>query len=265
MLGSDLLTVLSEHYKVLTPSLDITNAVECEKTIRLLKPDIVINAAAYTKVDLAEVEREKCFAVNATGVKNLVLSCEEHTKLVHFSTDYVFDGSKLYPYDEIDFCRPLNVYGKSKWEGETYIYSFKKNHIVIRTAWLFGKNGKNFISTILQKAKAGEKMKVVVDQIGSPTYTKDLAEATKVLIDRGSTGIFNITNSGFCNWHTLASFAVDCAKIKCEIAPIKTSQIKQMAQRPEIVVLDRKKFLKETNHSMRLWRKAVEDYVKEII
>jgi dTDP-4-dehydrorhamnose reductase len=264
MLGHDLHSLLSQGNKVVgkdIDTLDITNELHCKKVISQVKPELIINAAAYTAVDLAEKEKEKCFAVNANGVLNLVKACPEEVKFVHFSTDYVFDGQQISPYFETDFCNPINVYGKSKLVGENHIYGHKKNHPVIRTAWLYGKNGKNFVTTILNKVKKGERLSVVMDQIGSPTYTKDLAEATKCLIEKNCIGTYHVTNSGFCSWHTFALESIAAAKFSYVVNPVKAIDLKQAAARPEIVVLNRNKFRKDTGHELRHWKQAVNEFI----
>ena len=145
---------------------------ECKKAIKENAPDIVINAAAYTDVDGCEKAKDECFTVNAEAVKNIAEACrEKNIRIIHFSTDYVFDGNSNEPYKEDCPCNPINVYGASKLAGERYLQKLSDNYILIRTEWLYGKNGKNFVRTILEKAQTSNKLEVVDDQIGSPTYT----------------------------------------------------------------------------------------------
>ena len=188
MLGTDLLTELEYHHDVTgmdMDEIDITSPEQCRKAIDDLSPEIVVNAAAYTNVDGCEKEKDACFAVNGEAVKNIAYACRgKNICIVHFSTDYVFDGKGTEPYKEDHPCNPINAYGASKLAGERYLQDLAEKYILIRTAWLYGKNGKNFVKTILEKAKAKNKLEVVDDQIGSPTYTKDLAAAVALLIDR---------------------------------------------------------------------------------
>ncbi len=208
MLGSELFGRLSVHHEVIGKDMDdfdIASAESCQHLISEAGPDVVMNAAAYTDVDGCESNRDTCFAVNAEGTKNVALACRDRNiKIVHFSTDYVFDGTRKGPYREEDDCHPLNVYGQSKWMGERHLQQFSENYILVRTAWLYGKNGKNFVKTVLNKARMEKKLEVVDDQIGSPTYTKDLATAVQYLLENNYTGVFHITNRGSCSWYEFA-------------------------------------------------------------
>ena len=284
MLGSDLLARLSSEHDVIgmdKEEIDVTSAVECNKAIHEAEPGIVINAAAYTNVDACESNREECFAVNADAVKNICKACRnKKIKIVHFSTDYVFDGTAREPYKEDDPCNPINVYGESKLAGEHYLQSLSAEYLLIRTSWLFGRRGNNFVKAILEKAKAKtyiaetmEKahakptkpsiLEVVEDQIGSPTYTKDLAAAAALLIEKNAQGIYHVTNRGNCNWY---QFAVKILKEagfdKIEVKPIKSEQLQRPAKRPSYSVLSKEKFIQTTGKSMQPWQLALQDYLK---
>ncbi|MEQ8153259.1 MAG: dTDP-4-dehydrorhamnose reductase, partial [Smithellaceae bacterium] len=204
MLGSDLLLRLRRKHEVIgldKEEIDITSLPACEEAVQENEPDIVINAAAYTNVDGCENAQRECLGVNAEAVMNIAVACrKKNIRIVQFSTDYVFDGSSSEPYKEDDPCNPLNVYGTSKLAGENYLRQLSDNYILIRTAWLYGKNGKNFVRTILEKAATTDKLEVVDDQIGSPTYARDLAVAVDLLLERNIKGIFHITNRGSCSW-----------------------------------------------------------------
>ncbi len=286
MLGSDLFSKLSIGHEVVgmdKEEIDIVAADNCKKAIKETEPDIIINAAAYTNVDDCETAKEECFAVNAEAVKNIAENCrDKDIRIIHFSTDYVFNGKAKQPYKEDDKCNPINVYGQSKLAGEKYLQSLSKNYLLIRTSWLYGVKGKNFVQTILEKAKAksfiddamartnakadGPSMlSVVDDQVGSPTYTKDLAAAVGLLIEKNAQGIFNVTNRGTCSWY---QFAVRILKEsgfdKIKVIPIKSSKLKRPAKRPAYSVLDMHKFIQVTGKAMQPWQLALQDYLKNI-
>jgi len=284
MLGSDLFSGLCREHDVIgmdKEDIDIVSADACKNAIGETAPDIVINAAAYTNVDGCETAREECFAVNAEAVKHIASACR-NTKIciVHFSTDYVFDGTARNPYREDHPCRPINVYGESKLAGELYLQSLSDNYLLIRTSWLYGVKGKNFVQAILEKAKAKtyiretmEKvhlqpsrrstLEVVNDQIGSPTYSRDLAAAAGLLIAKNARGIFHVTNRGTCSWH---QFAVKILKEsgfdEITVVPIKSSQLQRPARRPAYSVLSTKKFVQTTGKLLQPWQLALQDYLK---
>jgi dTDP-4-dehydrorhamnose reductase len=247
--------------------IDIASSEACEKAISEIEPDVVINAAAYTNVDGCESNREKCFSVNAEGVKNLALSCaKRNIRIVHFSTDYVFDGKKQTAYVEDDACNPINVYGQSKLAGEEYLKQFSDNFLLIRSAWLYGKNGKNFVKTIVEKARTERYLEVVDDQIGSPTFTWDLAGAVQLLIEGQHTGTFHITNRGNCSWYEFANKILKFAGVTgVTVNPIKSDKLTRPARRPHYSVLNCRKFSQSTGKTMRYWQVAVDDYIGKAI
>ncbi len=228
MLGRDLEATLSIDHEVIGKDIDdfnITSLTDCRGVIEEAAPDIVINAAAYTDVDGCEDNPEACFAVNAEGVNNVGLVCKERNlKLVHFSTDYVFDGTKGEPYIETDAPNPINVYGQSKLQGELYLRALTDNFLIVRTSWLYGKHGKNFVKAIVSRAQSGGPLTVVNDQVGSPTSTVDLSRAVKVLIEEGHTGLFHVTNRGRCSWYDFAQKILEYAGYRdVPIHPITTA------------------------------------------
>jgi len=269
MLGSDLLTQMSLHHDVVgmdQEEIDITSAADCAKAIEDTEPQIVINAAAYTNVDGCETAKKECFAVNAEAVKNIAVACQnKNIRIIHFSTDYVFNGSASSPYKEDENCDPINMYGASKLAGERYLQALAQNYILIRTAWLYGVNGKNFVRTILEKAKTTPKLTVVDDQLGSPTHAKDLAAAVDHLIEKNAQGIFHVTNRGSCSWYEFAVKILQGAGIDdVEVSPIKSDQLTRPARRPAYSVMSMQKFISTTGKTMQPWQLGLQDYLESI-
>jgi len=268
MLGSDLLLRLSAGHDVTgkdVADFDITSLLACQNIIAEVNPEIVINAAAYTDVDGCESNIEECFAVNAGGIRNVALACK-NIKIVHFSTDYVYDGQKEIPYEEDDTCQPLNSYGRSKLEGECSLEVFSDNFLLIRTAWLYGINGRNFVKTIMEKIATALALDVVDDQIGSPTYTWDLAAAVQLLIEGNHKGVFHVTNSGHCSWYEFAIKILECVgRGDILVRPIKSNHLTRPASRPLYSVLSCEKFQKITGQTMRPWQNALLDYIGRVV
>lgn len=286
MLGSDLMKKLSADHEVTgmdKEEIDIVSAKDCKNAVAEINPEIVVNAAAFTNVDGCETARDACFAVNAEAVKNICEACRgKNIKIIHFSTDYVFDGKNDKPYKEEDACNPINVYGASKLAGERYLQTLTDDYLLIRTSWLYGVNGKNFVRTILEKAEAKHFIQdtmdrakaipdepsflsVVDDQTGSPTYTKDLAAAVDLLISKNQRGIFHITNRGHCSWYEFAVRILKEAGVdNVEVKPIKTSQLPRPAMRPAYSVLSMQKFITLTGKTPQPWQLALQDYLKNI-
>jgi dTDP-4-dehydrorhamnose reductase len=266
MLGSDLFMRMFVHHDVTgkdIDDLDISSLEACNDVISEVRPDVVINAAAYTNVDGCESDRERCFAVNAEGVKNIALASKDRgIKIVHFSTDYVFEGQKKTPYVEDDECNPINIYGRSKLKGEQYLQELSPNFILVRSAWLYGRNGKNFVKTIADKAKSEKYIEVVDDQIGSPTFTWDLAAAVQILIEGHHQGIFHVTNRGSCSWYKFASKILEYTGMTdVQIKPIKSVALARPAKRPHYGVMSCRKFIETTGKTMRYWQVALDDYI----
>ena len=270
MLGRDVVKVLEEQGLDVTAlsrkELDITEKGQCASLLKDIRPEIVINCAAFTKVDLCEEESTLAFDVNAKGPKNLADVCKEiGTKLVHISTDYVFDGTSSRPYKEDDQPNPLNIYGKSKLQGEEAVRKSDSDHLIVRTSWLFGKNGPNFIRTMLKLSREKELVQVVNDQRGRPTYTMDLARGIALLIEKGAFGTVNFANSGSCSWYELCCFVLEQAGIKnVKVVPVSSEVFKRPAKRPRYSVLDLSRFKAITGSSPRSWKEAVKGYLKEI-
>ncbi len=270
MLGSDLMDALGNGaglrgYDI--EDLDITDSEQCRMCVGEFRPNVILNAAALTQVDHCETHEEEAFRVNARGAGNLAeLASKVGALLVHFSTDYVFDGQKEGPYVEDDPTGPINVYGRSKLEGEDLIRLRCDAHLIIRTSWLFGRNGANFIRTILDAAQGGRHLRVVDDQRGSPTYTRDLAMQTVRLLEAGCRGTYHVTNCGACTWYELARFSLQCAGIPgIEITPVTTSAFPRPATRPANSVLANARLSREGLPLMRHWTEAVAEYVSRLM
>lgn len=266
MLGSDLMMKMHADHEVIGRDIDeadITSYEACKQAILDIKPQLIINAAAFTDVDACESHRESCFAVNAASVGHLALICKEQgIKLVHFSTDYVFNGRKNMPYNEEDPCDPLNAYGLSKLEGERRLQSAGCDYLLIRTAWLYGQNGKNFVRAILAKASTEPVLEVVNDQRGCPTFSSDLAEAVQRLIEGRHSGIFHVTNSGQCSWYEFACQIIKSSGIRnVEVRPITSEKLMRPARRSPYSVLNCDKYSQTTGSSLRHWKDALNSYL----
>jgi dTDP-4-dehydrorhamnose reductase len=242
--------------------LDITREQETIDKIHRFSPQVIINCAAYTDVDGCETHRDQAFQVNGEGPKNLALaSAATKARLVHLSTDYLFDGSDHAPYAEGALPNPLNVYGHSKLQGENHIREIWKDHLIIRTAWLYGSKGKNFVEAILRQARSGNVLRVVNDQRGSPTFTRDLSGAIRNLLSFSEMGTFHVTNSGACTWY---EFAVEILRVKglndIKIYPISSEELNRPAKRPANSVMDCSRYEKVMGTKMPLWTEGLQKY-----
>ncbi len=249
MLGHDLQSVFMDAHICGHQDLDITDEQAVHAYICNLKPELVLNAAGYTDVDGCEDEPEIAFVVNGEALEYIATSCQDcGARLVHYSTDYVFDGSQS-DYLESATPNPINVYGVSKLLGEENIQRFMEEYHIIRTSWLFGKNGKNFVDTIQNLSKEMDVIKVVDDQVGKPTYTVDLAKKTEEMIS-SEPGIYHITNEGICSWFEFArAFAPN-------VVPCSSDEFPRKAKRPAYSVLVNTK-----TSPMRSWQEALGDYL----
>jgi len=202
-------------------------------------------------------------AVNALAVGNIAAACKpRNIAIVHFSTDYVFDGAKGLPYVEDDPPCPINVYGRSKRQGEEILAASSDNYLLIRSQWLYGSHGKNFVRTILEKGRSLETVEVVDDQIGSPTYTADLAQAVQKLIEGGHRGTFHVTNRGHCSWFEFAQKIFDLSGLnRAAVRPIPSSRLARPAIRPAYSVFSCRKFFDATGKTLRFWQVALSDYL----
>ncbi|MBU0679094.1 MAG: dTDP-4-dehydrorhamnose reductase [Verrucomicrobia bacterium] len=267
MLGSDLVRVLREKgietFGFDLPDVDILH----HRNLRTTLPyaDWVINCAAYTRVDDAETERQLANDVNAKGPRILAMLCKRwQMRLMQISTDYVFDGLRSRPYTEQDRTNPLSIYGASKLAGEKAIRSMGVGFMIARTQSLFGRNGTNFVKAIVRKLRStDDPVRVVKDQISSPTYTVHLADALSRLLDVREDGIVHVSAGGQCSWYEFAVAIRDRIKPDAEIVPVSSSEFKSPAPRPPYSVLDNHKYRGLTGHRMPTWEEGLDAYLKE--
>ena len=270
MLGRDLVEVLrssSRNDEVIGWDFEDIDIREEQSTIAKIErnyPEIVINVAAFTDVDGCESNEEKVFAINAEGMRHVALGALRcRAKVVYLSTDYVFDGRKREPYLESDPPNPLNVYGRSKWKGEQYVQELVENSLIIRTQWLYGRYGNNFVTSILRQAREKRVLSIVNDQIGSPTYTADLSKAISVLIQCDVKGIFHVANSDLCTWYTFGQAILKLTGIVgVKIIPISSKELGRPAIRPSYSALSTQKLKRETGMMLRPWSEALKDYLQ---
>lgn len=249
---------------------DITDYAALKKAVSGITPDIIIHTAAFTDVDGCEVQPDKAETVNAVATRYVAETASEYKAvIVYISTDFVFDGTKMSPYKEDDTANPINIYGRSKLNGEKFVEEAvgKGKFFIIRTSWLFGRNGKNFVDTILKKAQSEKTIRVVNDQFGSPTYASDLAEGIGRLLDlyktaKEITGVYHITNSDDCSWYKFAQKSLELARIyNVELVPILSVELDRPAERPSVSILDNSRFIALTGRPLRSWQRALEDYI----
>lgn len=245
--------------------LDITDVDDVEKYILNLKPECVIHCAAYTAVDKAEDEIELCTKVNVYGTENIAKACKKvDSKMIYISTDYVFDGQGDSPFEIDGNIKPASIYGKTKYEGELKVKESLEKYFIVRISWVFGVNGNNFIKTMLRLGKEKESLNVVCDQIGSPTYTADLAPLLCDMAESEKYGVYHATNEGFCSWAEFASEIMKKAELNCNVKPIPTSEYPAKAARPFNSRLS-KKSLEDNGFKLLLnWKDALERYLVEI-
>lgn len=271
MLGRSLVSVLKQR---MHPSgtlllwgrdqIDITHSEVVMRRITEATPNVVINCAAYTDVDGCESNAAKAAAVNGDGPAQLGAACaKQNSLLVHFSTDFVFDGNANTPYRIDDQPNPLSVYGRFKLKGELGIQSSGCRHLIIRTSWLYGFNGKNFVGAILGRAEKGEPLKVVNDQVGRPTFADDLSQATTRLIDAEAGGLVHFANGGSCTWYEYAVEIVHRAGCPVPVQPISSAELGRPARRPAYSVLDLSTYELLTGNSPRHWTVALNEFLRQ--
>ena len=245
--------------------MDITDASKVEEVIKSSNVDAVIHCAAWTAVDKAEDEVELCTKVNVEGTRNIAKVCKEFSiKMMYISTDYVFDGQGEQLWNEYDQRNPLNVYGKTKCEGEMAVEELVEKRFIVRIAWVFGVNGNNFIKTMLRLGKERGAVSVVSDQIGSPTYTYDLARLLVDMIETDKYGIYHATNEGLCSWYEFACEIFKQANLEVEVTPVNSSQFPTKAKRPFNSRMSKTELDKNGFKRLPTWQDALSRYLKEI-
>ena len=267
-LGYDVMNELAgrghEGIGVDIQEMDITDAASVEKVITEAAPDAVIHCAAYTAVDAAEDNVDLCRRVNAGGTENIARVCKAlNCKMMYISTDYVFNGQGTRPWEPDDKREPLNVYGQTKYEGELAVETLEK-FFLVRMAWVFGVNGKNFIKTMLNLGKTRDHLTVVADQIGSPTYTYDLARLLVDMIETDKYGRYHATNEGLCSWYEFACEIFKQAGMNVTVSPVTSDQYPAKAKRPMNSRMDKSKLDEMGFKRLPSWQDALGRYLKEI-
>lgn len=258
-LSMEIIAATHEH-------MDITHEANTSRFIAQIKPEVIVNCAAFTNVDACETQQSEAFAVNAAGARNIALAGQETgAKVVHVSTDYVFDGAQYVPYTETDKPHPISIYGKSKLEGERAIQEISDNYAIVRTAWLYGHWRKNFVTTILDLGRKNRTVSVVTDQCGCPTYTADLSYALGNIISLDLRGLYHVTNTGTCSRYEWAKKIFELTGDHVSVLPLKTADYKRAAPVPQNSSLDCTKYTTASGQRMRPWQEALEEYVSKNI
>ncbi len=269
LLGRDCLKVLGSRHEVLAlghQELDITDQAQVEEAVARFGPEVIVNCAAFTQVDLCETERDKAVQGNVTGPRNLALAAAHHgALLVHISSDYVFDGRKPppAPYLEDDPTHPLSWYGRTKLEGELAIQGACPRHIILRTAWLYGRHGPNFLKKILKLALSPRvpELKVVDDQFGSPTWSYRLAQQVAGVVEAGGQGIYHASAEGYCTWFELARHFLGRMGVDKPVRPCPTSDYPTPAVRPQNSILENRRLKAAGLNLMRPWQEDLDEFV----
>ena len=268
-LGTDLMNELAkrgiEGIGVDVEEMDITDAEACRRVIKASGADAVIHCAAYTAVDAAEDNVELCRRINGEGTRNVAQACKEaDVKLMYISTDYVFDGQGTRPWEPDDERHPLNVYGQTKYEGELAVEELSDKYFIVRIAWVFGVAGKNFIKTMLRLGKERGAVSVVDDQVGSPTYTYDLARLLVDMIQTDKYGRYHATNEGLCSWYEFAKEIFRQAGMDVPVTPVSSSEFPAKATRPSNSRMSKEKLSENGFERLPAWQDALGRFLKEI-
>ena len=254
-----------EFYFTIENELDITKKKEILDCVTVYKIELIINCAAYTNVNDAETNKRQAIEVNIDAVRNLVEVCEEKKiKMIHFSTDYVYNSDNLNPINEDSNINPINYYGISKREGEKIIEKSSSDSIIIRTSWLYSMYGNNFVKTMIKKGEKGQKIYVINDQFGCPTYSKDLVDCTLNIIVSNKLNkykVYNFSNEGYTNWYDFTKKIFELKKITCDILPVDSNSYKTTATRPKFSVTDKSRIKDIFNLKIRSWDEALEEFI----
>lgn len=242
--------------------LDVSDLNSVRGAVAETKPDMIINAAAYTNVDGCETDRDRAFRVNALGARNLAMAAEETgARLVHISTDYVFSGTGSQPFAEYDLTDPQSIYGKSKLAGEENVKTFCPRHFIVRTSWLYGLYGGNFVKTIMKAGKERGSLQVVDDQKGNPTNVEDLCYHILRLAETDEYGVYHCTGAGECSWYDFAKLIIEYSGIEASVAPVTTDQFPRPARRPAYSSLDNMMLRVTVGDHMRPWQEALKSFI----
>ncbi|MGR6546005.1 dTDP-4-dehydrorhamnose reductase [Paenibacillus tundrae] len=274
-LGRDVVLLLEkEGHDILAcdrDQMDITNQAQCNEVISSYHPEVIIHCAAYTAVDVAETDTDGAYKVNAVGTRNVAVAAEKvGAKLIYISTDYVFDGQSTTPYQEYDDTNPRSVYGKSKRAGEWLVQSLCSKWFVVRTSWVYGHHGNNFVKTMLKLGQEKPKLQVVHDQKGSPTYTVDLALFLIELMGTEMYGIYHASNRGDCTWYEFTQAIFEEAQtavgisIQAKLEPCTTEQFPRPAPRPVNSVMDHLSIRTNGLTDLRPWREGLRDFIRSM-
>lgn len=273
-LGQDLVTILNQANHEVLPcdrnSLDITNEKACLQQVQNFKPDVVVHCAAYTAVDQAETDMDQAYAVNAVGTRNMVVAAERvGAKFCYISTDYVFDGTSEVPYHEYDNTNPQSIYGKSKRAGEELVRSLSSAYFIVRTSWVYGLHGNNFVKTMLRLGAEKPEISVVNDQKGSPTYTVDLSRFLLDLVNTEKFGIYHASNAGECTWYEFAQAIFAEAEsagksFSVKVNPCTTEDFPRPAHRPRNSVMEHLSIRTNGFKDIRPWQEGLRAFLKEL-
>ncbi len=270
-LGTDILETLSKNHDTIPlnhQDIEITDLSHCMRTLLSVKPDLVINTASFHNVPLCEEKKEEALRVNVLGPQNLAKACQSlNATLMHVSTDYVFDGKKNSPYTEEDLPNPLSFYAISKLAGEHAVAAYCEKYKIIRVSGIYGKipsraKGSNFVSTMLSLAQEKKELQVVNDEFLTPTNTRDIGVQLESLLERPETGVFHISNAGFCSWHEFAVAIFEILEHKISVLPIPSTHFPSKVKRPPYSVLENARLKKLGIYQMRPWREALEYHLK---
>lgn len=265
-LGHDIMNELKKRglvpIGVDVEEMDITDPAACDRVITESAADAVIHCAAYTAVDAAEDQVDLCRRINADGTRNVAEVCRKRNiRMMYISTDYVFDGEGTRPWEPDDERHPLNVYGQTKYEGELAVREILDKYFIVRIAWVFGINGKNFVRTMLNLAKTHDTIRVVNDQFGSPTYTYDLAKLLADMVVTDKYGVYHATNEGICSWYEFACTIFKEAGVDVKVVPVTTAEYAAKAKRPANSRMDNNKLTENGFHKLPAWQDALARYV----
>jgi dTDP-4-dehydrorhamnose reductase len=262
-LGTDMARVLAPLAAVTaltSHDLDIANRPILKQAIESARPDVVVNCAAWTAVDRAETEPDAAYRVNVLGARNVAQAARHvGARVVYFSTDYVFDGAATEPYDEDAPTGPLSVYGRTKLQGEQATREANPDHLILRLAWLYGSTGHNFVRTVLRLAHEKDELRIVDDQVGSPTFTEDVVQQLWALLQDGASGTYHCVNTGSASWYEFACQIVHLSGSTVPVVPITTTEYPTAARRPAFSVLSDRHLELEHLNTMRPWQDALQD------